>query len=83
MPRAIGSVLGMSDHVRWEYKTVALAAHGWTGGKVDQPKLEQMLDELGSQGWELVSVFDTNSYQGATRDVLAVLKRSRSAGARG
>ncbi|HEX2998918.1 MAG TPA: DUF4177 domain-containing protein [Armatimonadota bacterium] len=30
---------------------------------------------MGREGWELVSVFDTNMSQGATRYVVAVLKK--------
>lgn len=63
----------------WEYKTVALAAHGFLGGKLDTGRFEQLLNQLGKEGWELVNVFDTNQYQGATRDVIAVFKRERSA----
>lgn len=59
----------------WEYKTIALAAHGFLGGKLDTVRFEQMLNQLGREGWELVNVFDTNAYQGATRDVIAVFKR--------
>jgi hypothetical protein len=32
-------------------------------------------NQLGSERWELVSVFDTNMLEGKTRDVIAVLKR--------
>ena len=33
------------------------------------------LNACGDAGWELVSVFDTNLHHGATRNVIAVLKR--------
>ncbi len=59
----------------WEYKTVALAAHGFLGGKLDMGRFEEMLNQFGSKGWELVNVFDTNKLQGQTRDVIAVFKR--------
>ena len=61
----------------WEYKSIALAAHGFFGGKIDQEKFEEMLNELGREGWELVNAFDTNQGHGATRDVIAVFKRPR------
>ena len=51
-------------------------ASGWfLGGKLDGQKLNDRLNRLGEEGWELVSVFDTNFTQGGTRDVVAVLKR--------
>lgn len=49
---------------------------GWfIGGKLDGQRFNDRLNELGEEGWELVSVFDTNCTQGGTRDVVAVLKR--------
>ena len=62
--------------ILWEYMTFMLRADGvWLGGSVDGKKLNDKLNELGSQGWELVNIFDTNMLQGQTRDVVAVLKR--------
>lgn len=62
--------------MRWEYKTIKLATTGfWVGGKLDEAKFDAMLNELGRDGWELVSAFDTNQSYGATRDVVAAFKR--------
>jgi Domain of unknown function (DUF4177) len=62
--------------MKWEYTTVMFAATAWwPGGKLDGEKFNERLNRLGEDGWELVSVFDTNFGQGATRDVVAVLKR--------
>ncbi len=64
--------------MRWEYKTVKLATTGFMGGKLDELKLDALMNQLGAEGWELVSAFDTNSVcYGATRDVVAVFKRPR------
>ena len=62
----------------WEYKTLKLDAGGWMGGALDHQELEIALNDLGIQGWELVSIFDTNFNQGSTRLVIAVLKRERN-----
>lgn len=52
-------------------------ATGWfLGGKLDGQRFNDRLNELGEEGWELVTVFDTNFTQGGTRDVVAVLKRA-------
>ena len=48
------------------------------GGALDHQELEIALNDLGIQGWELVSIFDTNFNQGSTRLVIAVLKRERN-----
>jgi len=63
--------------MKWEYKTIKLATKGFTGGKFDETKLDKLLNELGSQGWELVSAFDTNQGYGETRDVVVIFKRAQ------
>ena len=56
--------------------TLMLPATGFIlGGKLDAQKLTDRLNQLGEEGWELVSVFDTNMLEGKTRDVFAILKR--------
>ncbi len=64
---------------KWEYMTLVLPAKGlfMGGGKIDPQMLTDRLNQLGSEGWELVNVFDTNMAQGETRDVFAFLKRPR------
>jgi hypothetical protein len=62
--------------MKWECKTIKLAATGfWLGGKIDEVKLDHMMNDLGSQRWELVSAFDTNEASGNTRDVVVIFKR--------
>jgi hypothetical protein len=62
--------------MKWEYKTLMFPATGFfVGGKIDPQLMTDRLNQLGGQRWELVSIFDTNYGQGATRDVFAVLKR--------
>ncbi len=62
--------------MKWEYSTVMFEASRWfLGGKIDGQKFNDRLNQFGEEGWELVSVFDTNFNEGGTRDVVAVLKR--------
>jgi hypothetical protein len=63
---------------RWEYTTLVLGAAGFFtgGGQIDPQVLTDRLNDLGDDGWELVSVFDTNRASGETRIVVAVLKRA-------
>ena len=62
--------------MKWEYKTIKTDTTGFVvGGKFDQNSFEQLLNGLGEQGWELVSVFDTNVEGGKSRHVVAILKR--------
>jgi len=48
-------VLGMSDRVRWQYRAVNLGS--FFAGK----RLAEVLGQLGSEGWELVAVYDKAS----------------------
>ncbi|MBL7152888.1 MAG: DUF4177 domain-containing protein [Phycisphaerae bacterium] len=63
-------------NAQWEYKTVMIKATGWfSGGKVDVNELDERLNALGQDGWELASGFDTNKLYGETRDVVLIFKR--------
>jgi hypothetical protein len=64
--------------MNWEYKTIKLGATGIIGGKLDETKLDCMMNELGAQGWELVAGFDTNKGYGETRDVVIIFKRQKN-----
>lgn len=66
--------------MKWEYKTIKLKAAGFMGGKVDEVKLDALMNELGGQGWELVAGFDTNELYGSTRDVVVIFKRPKGVG---
>ena len=62
--------------MKWEYKVIKIDTKGFfLGGEFDQNSFEQILNELGEQGWELVSAFDTNVEGGKSRHVVAMLKR--------
>ncbi len=63
---------------RWEYKSIQFKTRGIMGGVVDIDQLDAMLNNLGSQGWELVSCIASNAGYGHTRNVVAVLKRKAS-----
>ena len=62
--------------IQWEYKTVKLQTSGFLGGKVDEQELQSTLNDLGFEGWELVSSFDTSMSQGSSREVVLIFKRS-------
>ncbi len=67
----------------WEYNTVSFDFTGEAffsqGGLFNSQKFNLELNRLGWDGWELVNVFDTNNMQGATRYVVAVMKRELTA----
>ena len=62
--------------MKWEYKVIKVDTTGFSGGKLDENKIELLLNGLGQQGWELVNTFDTNQHYGASKHVIAILKRS-------
>lgn len=63
----------------WEYHNVTFNFDSTAlisqGGLFDSAQFNLQLNRLGWDGWELVSVFDTNQVQGGTRYVVAVFKR--------
>ena len=63
--------------MKWEYETVKVAATGFTGGKLDEDGFTAHLNDLGDEGWELVSAFGTNQSGGQTRNIVAVFKRPK------
>ncbi|MFC5405847.1 DUF4177 domain-containing protein [Cohnella soli] len=62
---------------QWEYRTIKYKTGGFLGGKVDTEEFEDELNAHGSEGWELVSCFDTSMSQGASRDIVIVFKRRK------
>lgn len=61
----------------WEYKTIKLETKGMLGGILDVKQFDSYLNQLGAEGWELVSTFDTNQVEGVSREAIAVFKRRR------
>ena len=62
----------------WSYQTVKLEAKGWfVGGKIDEAMLDEHMNRLGINGWELVSGFSTTQTSGQTRDIILIFKRER------
>ena len=61
---------------QWEYQTVSLAQSSGliNNGTLDVPTMQTWLNRLGAEGWELVSVFTTDS-DGYSRFANCVFKR--------
>ncbi len=56
---------------KFEYKTLFTDAKGVFGGKVDQGALQNSLNDLGLQGWELVSTVAAAQSYGSTRWIIS------------
>jgi len=61
---------------RFEYQTKTIDAEiSFMGGKVDSELLNQMLNYMGRECWELVEVVASNKGIGETRCLICIFKR--------
>jgi hypothetical protein len=66
---------------KFEYKTLKVkedvegSFFSSTPNALNSEKTELYLNKLGFEGWELVSVFDTNLVHGSTNEIIFVFKR--------
>ena len=63
---------------RFEYKIIKKDISGGFfsgGGIVKSNEVQQELNKLGMNGWELVNSFDTNMYEGRSRDLVLIFKK--------
>lgn len=65
---------------KWEYQTLSFSINsGIFGNKDYDPQTQDShLNQLGEQGWELVSVVSLAAANGWSSQILATLKRPRS-----
>lgn len=60
---------------KYEYKIFKTKPEGVWKTKVESDKLEAEINKMGSEGWELVSVMDTNMGHGHTNEIILFFKR--------
>ncbi len=62
----------------WEYKSLKIASdnHFFSEIDFDVSLMNIAFNELGQEGWELVSIFDITKEYGGTRFVIATFKRN-------
>ena len=60
---------------QWEYHVISLDTRGFFGANVDMQTLYTRLNELGREGWEVVSSSPVTAGQGYAQEILFVLKR--------
>ena len=62
---------------RFEYKVVTYDPHGLFGGNVQINQIEDQLNLLGNDGWEMVSCTSSNQSYGATKSIVCIFKRRK------
>ncbi|GAB3541080.1 DUF4177 domain-containing protein [Spirosoma fluminis] len=60
---------------KFEYRVLDVAASGFWGGDIDSQTLTDKLNELGRDGWEVISAVDTAVYGGGSKGLIIMLKR--------
>ena len=67
------------SRLKWEHMVLDVGVSGfWRGPNLDGDALATKLNELGSEGWEAVSLTSMAFTEGRTKDLIIVLKRPRS-----
>ena len=62
---------------KWEYLAFARIAGSWSDDKYDSRSPQQKLSDLGTDGWELVSVlYDSSGYHFYLKRPLSTRKKS-------
>jgi len=75
---AVPSIRERLKKMVWEYQSITVGTKGiFFGGKVDTRELDEILNEKGAHGWELVNTAATHFGQGGTRDLILIFKRAR------
>lgn len=62
---------------KFEYKVVVYDTKGFWGGKVEVQQIENQLNQLGNDGWEMVSCTSTNQSYGSSKSIVCIFKRKR------
>ena len=60
---------------QYEYRVVTMDTKGWSGGILNVEETQETLNQLGEQGWELVSTVSTHMGNGITRCIVHYFKR--------
>ena len=60
---------------KFEYKVLTYDPNGFWGGNVKIDQIEDQLNQLGNEGWELVSCTSSNQSYGTTKSLVCIFKR--------
>jgi hypothetical protein len=60
---------------KYEYKVIKTKPEGFWKPTVDSEKMIDQINQLGAEGWELVSALDTAVGYGQTNEIIMFFKR--------
>ena len=63
---------------KFEYKVVTFDTKGFWGGTVETRQIEEQLNRLGDDGWEMVSCTSTNQSYGASKSIVCIFKGEKN-----
>lgn len=63
------------ETMKWQYKALKISVNGVFKPEVKTEVIEQALNEPGSAGWELVSSSSIATGNGATIEIVLIMKR--------
>ena len=62
---------------KFEYRVVTYDPNGFFGGNVQVSQIENQLNLLGNDGWEMVSCTSSNQSYGSTKSLVCIFKRKK------
>jgi hypothetical protein len=65
--------------IQWEYQTVRFQTGptAFSGNPFKTTTMNEELNALGADGWELITVFELETWKGGSRFVIAIFKRPK------
>ena len=62
---------------KYEYKVLTYDTKGFFGGNVEVYQIEDQLNRLGDEGWEMISCSTTSQSYGANKSMVYIFKRKK------
>lgn len=67
----------MVNMEKFEYKVVSYDTKGFWGGDVEVNQIENYINLIGNDGWEMVSCTSTSQSYGASKSIVFIFKRKK------
>jgi hypothetical protein len=60
---------------KFEYKVEKIDARGFWSSKIEPAEMQDLLNNQGQEGWDLITAFDTSKHEGSTSGAFLIFKR--------